>query len=153
MRFLNFLLIYLLTYTPTTPKLYPGLCSSVVMRRGTDRHTDARDQYAFRVVCDSRVTVTNIRIILVMACSKIVCWLGRAHYGKTVKIWTSQYYGDLWLLAMIKEIHMFLAAMHLSRNQTTPNHSTMVLTENIFFKLMFCFKRFHLLRSSNINSA
>jgi len=40
--------------------LHPGPCSSVGMRRGTyrhtqrDIHTDARDQYTFRVVYDSR---------------------------------------------------------------------------------------------------
>jgi len=28
-------------------KLHPGPCSSVGMRRGTDRHTDGRDQYTF----------------------------------------------------------------------------------------------------------
>jgi len=43
-----------------SPELHPGLCSSVGMRRGTetdkqtDRHTDGRDQYTFRVVYDSR---------------------------------------------------------------------------------------------------
>ena len=42
------------------PKLHPGQCSSVGMRRetvrhtDTQRHTDARDQYTFRVVYDSR---------------------------------------------------------------------------------------------------
>jgi len=35
-------------------KLHLGPCSSIGMRRLTDRHTDARDQYTFRVVCDSR---------------------------------------------------------------------------------------------------
>ena len=30
-------------------KLHPGPCSSVGMWRGTDRHTDARDQYTFRL--------------------------------------------------------------------------------------------------------
>ena len=47
--------------TPTIPrKLHPGPCSSVGMRRGTDRqthrhtHTDGRDQYTCRVVYDSR---------------------------------------------------------------------------------------------------
>jgi len=34
-------------------KLHPGPCSSVGMRRRTDRHTDARD-HTFRVVYDSR---------------------------------------------------------------------------------------------------
>jgi len=29
------------------PNLHPGPCSSVRMRRGTDRHTDSRDQYTF----------------------------------------------------------------------------------------------------------
>jgi len=33
-----------------SPKLDPGPCSSVGMRRGTDRHTDMRDYYTFRVV-------------------------------------------------------------------------------------------------------
>ena len=37
-----------------TPMLHPGPCSSVEMRRGTDRHTDARNHYTFRVVYDSR---------------------------------------------------------------------------------------------------
>ena len=40
------------------PKLHPGPCSSVGIRRRTDRqthrHRDARDQYTFRVVYDSR---------------------------------------------------------------------------------------------------
>ena len=44
------------------PKLHPGPCSSVGMRRGTDRDTDrqihrvtdCRDHYSFRVVYDSR---------------------------------------------------------------------------------------------------
>jgi len=36
-----------------SPKLHMGPCSSVGMRRGTDRHTDARDHYTFRVVYDS----------------------------------------------------------------------------------------------------
>jgi len=38
--------------TPTIPqvsKLHPGPRSSVGMRRGTDRHTDGRDQYTFRL--------------------------------------------------------------------------------------------------------
>jgi len=42
--------------TPTIPpsyKLHPGPCSSVRMRRGTDRHTDAHDQYTFCVIYDS----------------------------------------------------------------------------------------------------
>jgi len=42
----------------TIPQLHPGPCGSVGMRRGTDRqtqrHTDAHDQYTFRVVYDSR---------------------------------------------------------------------------------------------------
>jgi len=46
-------------------KLYPGPCSSVRMRPGTDRqtdrqthrHTDVRDHYTFRVVYDSRENV------------------------------------------------------------------------------------------------
>ena len=43
-----------------TPESHPGPCSSAGMRRRTDRqgkhtHTDARDQYTFRVVYhDSR---------------------------------------------------------------------------------------------------
>ena len=32
------------------PKLHPGPCSSAGMRRGTDRHTDGRDHYTFRLV-------------------------------------------------------------------------------------------------------
>jgi len=50
---------------PTIPQVTPGPCSSVGMRRGTvtykhtDRHTDARDQYTFRVVYDSRNVTTN----------------------------------------------------------------------------------------------
>ena len=33
-----------------SPKLHPGPCSNVGMRRGTDRHTaDGRDQYRFRL--------------------------------------------------------------------------------------------------------
>jgi len=36
-----------------SPKLHPGLCSSVSMRRQTDRHTDACDQYTFRIIYDS----------------------------------------------------------------------------------------------------
>jgi len=35
-------------------KLHPGPCGSVGMRLRTDRRTDARDQYTFRVVYDSR---------------------------------------------------------------------------------------------------
>ena len=35
-----------------SPKLHLGPCSSVGMRRGTDRHTYARDHYTFRVVYD-----------------------------------------------------------------------------------------------------
>ena len=34
-------------------KLHLGPCSSVGMQRGTDRHTDMRDHYTFRVVYDS----------------------------------------------------------------------------------------------------
>jgi len=34
------------------PKLHPGLCSSMGMRRGTDRQTDGRDHYTFCVVFD-----------------------------------------------------------------------------------------------------
>jgi len=30
-----------------SPKLHPHPCSSVGMWRGTDRHTDGRDQHAF----------------------------------------------------------------------------------------------------------
>ena len=30
-----------------SPKLHPGPCSSVGMRRGADRHTDGRGQYTF----------------------------------------------------------------------------------------------------------
>jgi len=36
-----------------SPKLHPGLCSSVGMPSQTDRHTDACDQYTFRVIYDS----------------------------------------------------------------------------------------------------
>jgi len=32
-----------------SPKLHPGPWSSVGMQRGTDRHTDGRGQYAFRL--------------------------------------------------------------------------------------------------------
>jgi len=35
-------------------KLHPGPCSSVGMRRGTDRHTDGRDHYTFRIGYASR---------------------------------------------------------------------------------------------------
>jgi len=46
------------THLIPLPKLYPGACSSVRMRRGThrqrDKHTDARDQYTFRDVYASR---------------------------------------------------------------------------------------------------
>jgi len=34
--------------------LRPGPCSSVGMRRGTDRHTDSRDHYTFRFGYASR---------------------------------------------------------------------------------------------------
>ena len=37
-----------------SPKSHPGPCSSVGMRRGTDRHTDGRDQYTFRLGYASR---------------------------------------------------------------------------------------------------
>jgi len=40
--------------THHSPKLYPGPCSSVVMRRGTVRHTDGSDQYTFRLGYASR---------------------------------------------------------------------------------------------------
>ena len=40
--------------TPTTPQLHSGPCSSVGMQQWTDRHTDARNQYTFRIVYDSR---------------------------------------------------------------------------------------------------
>ena len=40
-----------------SPKLHPGLCRSIGMRRGrdtqTDRHTGGRDHYTFRVVYES----------------------------------------------------------------------------------------------------
>jgi len=36
------------------PKLHPSPCSSVVMRRGTHRHTDGCGQYTFRLVYASR---------------------------------------------------------------------------------------------------
>jgi len=36
------------------PILYLGPCSSVGMRRGTDRHTDGRDHYTFRLGYASR---------------------------------------------------------------------------------------------------
>jgi len=36
------------------PKLHPGPCSSVGMQRGTDRRTDGRDQYTFRLGYASR---------------------------------------------------------------------------------------------------
>jgi len=32
-----------------SPKLHPGLCSSVGMRQGTDRHTVGNDDYTFRL--------------------------------------------------------------------------------------------------------
>ena len=39
--------------TPTIPRLHPGPCSNVEMRRRTDTqtdtHTDARNQYTFRL--------------------------------------------------------------------------------------------------------
>jgi len=35
-------------------KLHLGPCSSVGMRQRTDRQTEARDQYPFCVVCESR---------------------------------------------------------------------------------------------------
>jgi len=37
-----------------SPKLHPGLCSSVGMRRGTDRHTDGHGQYTFHLGYASR---------------------------------------------------------------------------------------------------
>jgi len=37
-----------------SPNLHPGLCSSVGMRRGTDRHTDIRDQQTLRLGYASR---------------------------------------------------------------------------------------------------
>ena len=36
------------------PKLHPRLCSSVGTRRGTDRQTDGRDHYTFRLGYASR---------------------------------------------------------------------------------------------------
>jgi len=50
---------------PYSPKLHPGLCSSVGMRPWTDRHTDthrhtnARDHNTFRVVYDSHEMYGN----------------------------------------------------------------------------------------------
>jgi len=38
------------------PNLSPGPCSSVGMQRRTDRHTDGRDQYIFRLGYVSRKT-------------------------------------------------------------------------------------------------
>jgi len=37
-----------------SPKLHPGSCSSVEMRQGTNRHTDGRGQYTFRLGYVSR---------------------------------------------------------------------------------------------------
>jgi len=37
-----------------SPNLHPDPCISVGMRRGTDRHTDGRDQYTFRLGYASR---------------------------------------------------------------------------------------------------
>ena len=42
-----------------SPKLHLGPCSNVGMRRGTDRHTDGRDQYTFRLGSVLFVHVSN----------------------------------------------------------------------------------------------
>jgi len=53
-----------------SPNLHPGPCSSVGMRRGTDRqtHTDGRDRYTFRLGYASRQIQLGIE--RVQACTR-----------------------------------------------------------------------------------
>jgi len=46
-----------------SPKLHPGPCSSVGMQRGTDRQTDSRGHYTFRVGCVSREIVVILLVV------------------------------------------------------------------------------------------